>query len=77
MSSNYEIKKDIEPSLLTQEKKKTHYQSGLLYSLKTSDMELDALRNYLRVDIFLVIRINESIQILIYEILPDLFTVGH
>lgn len=43
------IFKDIEPSTLTKEKKK-HHQSGLLYSLKSSgDVEMDALRNYLRV----------------------------
>lgn len=39
--------------MLTKQKKK-HHQSGLLYSMKNSggDIELDALRNYLRVNVF-------------------------
>ncbi|CRK88289.1 CLUMA_CG002068, isoform A [Clunio marinus] len=42
------LNEDIEPSLLTKQKKR-HHQSGLLYSLKnTGDVELDALRNYLK-----------------------------
>lgn len=45
---------DIEPSLLTKDKKTHHYQSGLLYSIKpTGDIELDALKNYLRVNLVL------------------------
>lgn len=46
---------DIEPNLLTKDKKSHYYQSGLLYSIKpTGDIELDALKNYLRVNVVLV-----------------------
>lgn len=41
------LEDNIEPSLLTKQKKR-HHQSGLLYSLKSGEVELDALRNYLR-----------------------------
>lgn len=45
----FDIQQDIEPTVLSKDKKK-HHQSGLLYSNKTSgDIEMDGLRNYLRV----------------------------
>jgi hypothetical protein len=42
------INKDIEPSPLSKLKKK-HHQSGLLSLAGKGDIELDTLRNYLRV----------------------------
>lgn len=41
--------KDIEPTLLTKQRKK-HHQSGLLPIKSSGDIELDALRNYLKVN---------------------------
>jgi hypothetical protein len=43
------LDEDIEPTILSKDKKK-HHQSGLLYSNKGGgDIEIDGLRNYLRV----------------------------
>jgi hypothetical protein len=43
------LDEDIEPTILSKDKKK-HHQSGLLYSNKGGgDIEMDGLRNYLRV----------------------------
>jgi hypothetical protein len=43
------LDEDIEPTILSKDKKK-HHQSGLLYSNKGGgDIEIDGLRNYLKV----------------------------